>query len=82
MAKAKVTITFERNDSHPKGEDSLTMGPFEWIQFTYDSVRAGENGEIELAGRTAQGLWETDGKQIGTSETWSDMIISAEASGL
>jgi hypothetical protein len=69
-----VVVRFERNDSHEQGEgQSKLYGPYEWFQMTYGTLCAGENGEIIIANRTEDGLWETE-----EDNTWSDFIISAE----
>lgn len=67
-----VTLQFQRNDSHPEGEkQSKIYGPYEWFQVTYGTIRAGENGEIEIAKIGRDGFWGTG------DTTWSDFIISA-----
>jgi hypothetical protein len=67
----RITVTFERNASHVKGEaQSRVYGPYDWIQGTYNTLRAGENGEIELATYTHD-FWITE-----DGEEWSDFVIS------
>ncbi len=65
-----VTVSVERNESHPKGEAHKTLGTFEWVQLTYRSLRVSPNGDTELATFTPEGYWETS-----DGDTWSDVII-------
>lgn len=67
-----IEITFERNDSHPKGEATRTI-KIEWVQFTYNIVRNDKDEEIAVKSDGLDGLWFTP----DDNETWSDIIISS-----
>ena len=65
-----VYIVFEYGQHN---KQSKAHGPYPFVQFTYDAVRVGENGDEEIA-TFVDGLWVTkDGAQ------WSDIIINTSA---
>lgn len=51
---------------------SPTLGPYPFVQLTYDTVRVGENGETELA-VFKDGWWVTE-----DSQRWSDVIVATD----
>lgn len=63
---AKVFIRFEYGQEDRVGED---LGPFEYIQMTYDTLTAGPDGEREIAD-LRDGLWVTE-----DGRTWSDFVV-------
>ncbi|HXN71502.1 MAG TPA: hypothetical protein VN861_03000 [Candidatus Acidoferrales bacterium] len=66
----KVVVVFERNESHPDGEaESKVYGPFEWFQVTYATLRAGVDGDKDIADYI-NGYWITE-----DGEKWSDFIV-------
>lgn len=61
-----IKITFEYGQQGRMGD---TLGPYDFVQVTYDTVRAGPDGDFVLA-HFANGLWVTvDGQQ------WSDFVV-------
>jgi hypothetical protein len=46
------------------------VGPFPWMQVTYEIVRVGEDGETEIAYRDETGYWIYDNQE------WTDFIVS------
>jgi hypothetical protein len=67
-----ITVTIERNGSHPDGEAQRTIGRYTWVQLTYRSLRTSPDGENFLLTWDAYlGYWvlESDGS------TWSDVIL-------
>lgn len=70
--------TFVRFECGMEDRFTENLGPFTWVQFTYDLVRVSrtddDNGEVELA-VFKDGWWEYDGQRF------SDVIIGAASDG-
>lgn len=65
-----VTIQFERNESHPQGQAHAELGPFEWIQVTYNTLRISPDGQ-EIA-VYVDGYWIL---KLGREGSWTDFIV-------
>lgn len=66
--KAGTYIRFEYGQQDRIGPD---LGPFEYVQATYDEINASPDGETRLA-QFVDGLWATpDGQK------WSDFVVYA-----
>jgi hypothetical protein len=55
----------------PEERTSEQLGPYPFVQVTYDVVRVGPEGETEIAYRRPDGFWVYDG------QAWTDFIIGA-----
>ena len=68
-------VTFHKSDgcveSHSdESDESVTIGPFEWVELTYDRLRIAPNGDV-IAFYTCCWLREEDGKH------YSDVVIAS-----
>lgn len=70
--RIKVIVT--RNESHPEGPDERTVGTFDWLQLTYQTLRLSPDGD-DLANFTSDGYWELEADK----STWSDLILEPVA---
>lgn len=61
-------IRFENGQEDRIGD---VLGPFEWVQITYSSLRVDDDGDC-LAYMDENGYWRLYGKP---DERWSDIII-------
>ncbi len=63
----KVFIRFECGSEDRIGRE---LGPYPWIQVTYDAIRVGEDGDTYLAHIDGDGRWVT-----ADGQWWSDFVI-------
>lgn len=61
--------TFVRFEHGPHGVVGPTIGPYEWVQWTYDNVR--DDADQEIAGRNKDGTWQgPDGQDYTDIIVW------------
>lgn len=65
-----VMVRFER-----EGRGRIDYGPFPFVQLTYESLRAGPEGEEFAYLHSDDGLWRVFGP--GVTVGWTDVIIWA-----
>ncbi len=72
--------------------DSLELGPFEYVQLTYETLRVGPDGEL-IAFFTEAGVWSVGVQRIPLNGDWSsigptpdgllfsDVVLSTQSRG-
>ncbi len=72
-SKKNISVAFERDDSHPSGMARRELGPFEWVQITYQELRVSSQ-EAEPIAYFVNGHWEL----VEDQSTWSDILIEQD----
>ena len=69
-----INLRFERGlDDRAGGAVGPTLGPYDWVQLTYGTIRVSPDGEevaaLDIEGDGYWHTWQSDGR-------WSYIIIS------
>jgi len=63
-----MTLTFERNESHPQGAAEHTITA-DWFQVTYNTITSAPGNGEEIA------AWDGHYWRTPDGETWSDIVF-------
>lgn len=67
-----IQLEFSAKDLEP-----VRLGPYEWVQLTYNDLRISPDGDIIAWCNYSGGLWKVLDEVLpeGKPDTWSDIII-------
>lgn len=79
----RASPALHERDNPPAQEPELelTLGPFGWVQLTYNFLRTSPDGDTIAAWNAEAGLWEADIESVPIegSEPWHSVQPKADA---